>query len=417
MLHCERRSLTDARNAYRPVLGTKKKDIRYRKVEIFKSRKMDLKVQFPLTPLFKVRTGDINFNSFWWKFRSEATGLFMLVFIIFFIHLSFAFSGSPRDSRSLNKAESPSKKLEVLSSSDSALIDSLRSRAKIHLICKEYDEAACCYSAIVQSLEGAKEFEAGVETRHALLTLAECEIKLGHLLDAVARCSEVIYESPPGGYNGSGNQSQAEDVQTLGKAFYRRAVAFERLGMPVFAFLDNIHAIDCPEVSLKASALHARLLETEEVKGLLTSRGSSTMSGEEAMEKENELKQDTIDEAMLNFPRKRFSNREIAALIGDNSRALKKSKKSFGGTGSSSPFNFGSFMGTGERQAGSGGFNPGSIMSMFMEPGSLQNCMEMLSAVNWFRKLITGFVRTLKQNHHFVVALLTIIWLVRVSLT
>jgi tetratricopeptide (TPR) repeat protein len=303
----------------------------------------------------------------------------------------------------------------------SAIIEQLRNKGKHYLVNGEYNQAADCYAAILQNLEGAGGPEAGHLMRRCGITLAECEIKLGNLFDAVARCTEVIDESP--------EMVTSDSVQvTLGKAYYRRSVAFQRLNMPRMAYLDLNQAS-------KYLPDDGRIRNSMKILSNSNDISSIEIS-------EDEL-QDTLEEALKHFPRRIFSRREIVELIyGPNSgytenaplkRPIKSSfndiMKSFGdGTevGEESAFDLQSLMsgqgsGGGESPLGAlgglgnmlGGGGLGSLLSSVMEPGNLQNYMEIFQACNNFRKWLGDVINQIKANHGIILGLLSVLWLWR----
>ena len=159
---------------------------------------------------------------------------------------------TPNDSRTISKVtadENPLQNAEIL-----------RCVGKTYLSSKQYSKAAICYAAVLQVIEGIGGIESGNIRQRCSITLAECEIKLGNLYGAIARCSEVIDECPvpllenpssesrkvtPGtGGSGSGsgvsiNSAQNELIRkVLSQALYRRAIALYRLEEPDLAMID-----------------------------------------------------------------------------------------------------------------------------------------------------------------------------------
>ena len=114
-------------------------------------------------------------------------------------------------------------------------VNSLREGGKFFLQSKDYKRASLYYSAIMQIIEGIGGVESLELRRRCALTLAECEIKLGNLQRAVARCSEVIDEAT--------EPENWDDIDpnvalSVGKAFYKRGISMKRLNKPHFAWLD-----------------------------------------------------------------------------------------------------------------------------------------------------------------------------------
>lgn len=292
-----------------------------------------------------------------------------------------------------------------LQQSSSSLVEQLRNEGRVHLSFKRYEEAADCYAAIIQKLEGVGGSEAGELMRRCGLTLAECEIKLGNLYDAIARCTEVINESP----------DDASLQQTLGKAFYRRGVSFHRLDMLKFAYVDMLQASRyLPEDAKVASTI-------------LTLEESLNTTASELKAIEEEL-QDAVEEATLKFPRRQFTKKELRNIINngalepeDGQGALPDFMNSLGQFGdagaASSPFDLQSlFRGAGDLGAsplgGLGGLS--GILSSVMEPANMKNYMEMFSAVNSVRLHVGSFIKALKANQQIVLLVLTVVWLIRI---
>jgi tetratricopeptide (TPR) repeat protein len=141
----------------------------------------------------------------------------------------------------------------------------LRSVGKTYLSSKQYSKAALCYSAVLQVVEGVGGVESGEIRQRCSLTLAECEIKLGNLYSAIARCSEVIDECPDlpvldaasiasdtTGSDVESTSTSRQQVPTadmekltkcLSQARYRRGIALFRLEEPELALLDLQEAL------------------------------------------------------------------------------------------------------------------------------------------------------------------------------
>jgi len=139
----------------------------------------------------------------------------------------------------------------------------LRGKGREYLSRKDYNNAARCYAAVLQIIEGIGGVESGVLRRRCCLTLAECEIKVGQLERAVSLCSEVIEEVSTklssSSFSNSNNvnninanvnrdeieatadkeKEKEEDMrQAMGKAHFRRGVSLSRLGHHKVALLD-----------------------------------------------------------------------------------------------------------------------------------------------------------------------------------
>jgi len=101
--------------------------------------------------------------------------------------------------------------------------EKLRGKGRVSLSRKEYESAASFYSAAIQVIEGIGGEKSAELRRRCCLTLAECDLKTGNHLQAIARCSEVIEEAPDINYdnNDSDDKMKNEKLkQALGKGSY-----------------------------------------------------------------------------------------------------------------------------------------------------------------------------------------------------
>lgn len=297
--------------------------------------------------------------------------------------------------------------LDMLSSSSCSMMEQLRSQGKLHLLHGKYDEAADCYAAVLQSLEGTGGDEVGETMRRCGLTLAECEIKLGNLFDAVARCSEVIDDTPLHANGGPSTRL------LLAKAFYRRGVAFYRLNMPELSYLDMRKAAEYSTNDTKV----ARYINTL----------GPTISMSNISHIEDQL-QDTIEEALSHFPRRVFSEFELIEMIGG--RVGRKSKRKSAVTdlwqeNSNSPYSEESInfeqviQSTGGSDlfglANLGEFGGlGGLLSNVFEPGTMQNYIEMFSAVQKFFSQVKSFIKYLRKNQEIALWIMSGLWIIRI---
>ena len=276
---------------------------------------------------------------------------------------------------------------------NSGLIERLRTEGRARLQSREYEQAADCYAAIIQKLEGIGGDEAGDLMRRCCLTLAECEIKLGNLYDAVARCSEVINETP--------ESSDQSVQQTLGKAYYRRGVSFQRLDMPHLAYLDMVQAAkyvpDDVKVSNTIQILEVRIANTS----------AAVNASNESVALEDEL-QYTVEEAMSGFPRRKFSKVEIRRIIEGETRP---SQPTFPQSPLSSLFSNPST----QDQSPLGPLQ--GLLSSVVEPSTLKNIMEIYSAANQVRKQVSALMRRVRENQQAILCLMTLVWIVRICLS
>ena len=297
--------------------------------------------------------------------------------------------------------------LDILSSSSCSMMEQLRNQGKLHLLHGKYDEAADCYAAVLQSLEGTGGDEVGDIMRRCGLTLAECEIKLGNLFDAVARCSEVIDDTPLHTNNGPNTR------HILAKAFYRRGVAFFRLNMPEFSFLDMRKAAEYSTNDTKVARY-------------INSLGK-TVSMTNISHVEDQL-QDTIEEALSHFPRRVFSKSELVEMIGGHVGRKSKRKsvvtdlwqqdsnsihskesidfeqvvQSTGGSDLFGLANLGDLGGL------------GGLLSNVFEPGNMQNYLEIFSAVQKFFSQVKTFIKYLRKNQEIALWVISALWIIRI---
>ena len=124
--------------------------------------------------------------------------------------------------------------------------EKLRGKGRISLSRKEYDSASYYYSAALQLIEGIGGEKSAELRRRCCLTLAECDIKLGNHLQAIARCSEVIEEAPDINNNDNNNDDNNDKIkyeklkQALGKAYFRRGLSLQSLEKPQLALIGII---------------------------------------------------------------------------------------------------------------------------------------------------------------------------------
>ena len=185
-------------------------------------------------------------------------------------------SGSSNSSMSSHAPTNGSRTISTVNDDKDPLQNAeiLRCVGKTYLSSKQYSKAATCYAAVLQVIEGIGGAESGSIRQRCSITLAECEIKLGNLYGAIARCSEVIDECPipyldnhssdsrtlspgTGGSHESMNIAQNQLIRkVLSQALYRRAIALYRLEEPELAMIDLL------EVSIYHSHIHPHLPST-----------------------------------------------------------------------------------------------------------------------------------------------------------
>lgn len=294
-------------------------------------------------------------------------------------------------------------RLQGVSPRTEELIYKLRLEGKRHLRNGNVEVAADCYAAIIQNLEGLGGLAAGDLMRKCGITLAECEVKLGNLFDAIARCTDVINELP------EDENTTTNDRIILGKLYYRRAISFQRLDMKHYAYLDMLKAsqyiqsdnkinnaiqylhIDFYNDTYNNNAIHKTLMQEE--------------------------LQDAVAEASFKFPVREFSVKEMMSLAGMTQpstfmRGFKKPNKI---ASSSVPFSLSNiFPGASD---GNGIGDLGKLSGVFsdiMEPSNMKNYIEMFNAVSWFGKWVYTIVTILTKNNHIALIVLTICWCIRI---
>ena len=165
-------------------------------------------------------------------------------------------SGSSNSSVNSHGTANESRSISTVNDDPLQNAEILRCVGKTYLSSKQYSKAAICYTAVLQVIEGIGGAESGSIRQRCSITLAECEIKLGNLYGAIARCSEVIDECPipildnhssdsrkiSSGSDGSRvsiNTEQNDLIRkVLSQALYRRAIALNRLEEPELAMID-----------------------------------------------------------------------------------------------------------------------------------------------------------------------------------
>lgn len=303
-------------------------------------------------------------------------------------------SGGPR-------ASANSTRLQGVSPRTEELICKLRLEGKRHLRKGNVEEAADCYAAIIQNLEGLGGLAAGDLMRSCGITLAECEVKLGNLFDAIARCTDVINELPE-------DDTSHSCRSTLGKLYYRRAVSFRRLDMKHYAYLDMLKASQYISDDKIEQAI--RSLRTDFYNGTY----STNMAHEAAMREEL---QDAVAEASFKFPVREFSVREMMSLARMPLRSTFMGGFKVPRTRENpSPFSISNmFPGANGNGIGDLGKLSG-VLSDVMEPANMRNYLEMFNAVSWFGKWVYAVVTTVTKNNQIALIVLTFCWCMRILL-
>ena len=192
-------------------------------------------------------------------------------------------------------------------------ISTLRSMGRSLLSAKEYVKAVDCYAVVLQLMQGCGGEESDELRRRCSLTLAECHLQLENFEDAVSRCSDVIEEAPE--VTGADNTALTQDWKAvkkiklaLAKAYYRRALALNRLGKSHFALVDL-------EKALELSPLDAKVLRSMDLikQERAVENGDTSDSSEEGFN--IELFRDYIEESQIRCTLKSYNDGQMRAII------------------------------------------------------------------------------------------------------
>lgn len=381
-------------------------------------------------------------------------------------------------------------------------IAKLREKGKWFLSKRDYASAAGYYIAVLQIIEGIGGKESGSMRRRCSLTLAECEIKVGNWHNALARCSEVIEESylrtssAPAAptlstaRTSDSAQGESEEIASnadektaskdtvrtaneehdelrlaVGKAYYRRGVSLDKLGLPHLALCDlraaHANLPDDESILRKIVAIEASLKSRKSGAGGSAAatapsdaegRGvgaNDAVGGKQvhdaqvsvSTDVEDQLR-DIIEEAQSSYPRKRLTTKQIEALLAAPTAALEapnaatsagddpmsdilgglgpmlgagKGGPGLGGIGDISKL-LGAGMGAFPGGGGGGMAGISGLLPLLglagVDPATISVVGEILKAVTdvWllFRRV---FKRACELRHGFLLAL-TLIWIV-----
>jgi tetratricopeptide (TPR) repeat protein len=306
--------------------------------------------------------------------------------------------------------------------------ESLRGIGKTYLSTKQYSQAASCYAAILQVLEGVGGVESGELRRRCGLTLAECEIKAGNLYSAIARCSEVIEECPDvldEEGQSEGNSGQSSEIsklrQILGQAFYRRGVALSRLEEPHLALLDLQEASKKIPNDMK---IIQRIEISESI--IMNYNSSDSISSESELV---EQLQCIVEDAQSNYQRSYFSKKQISFLLNKPLRTtLSKNKKNLSsgleglgdlfGAGSSSLGGAGGMGGLGSLLGNSDGKgmmgNIGMLLQMFggFDKETVKLIEEIVKAITDVFQIFKKTFELIMKNKHYIILAVTFVWVI-----
>ena len=255
--------------------------------------------------------------------------------------------GGRRVGAAAGRAVAADPKADATKDDADGLVQSLRERGRLYLAQRDYSNAARCYAALLQVTEGQAGSKTGQLRRRCSLTLAECEIKLGNLNSAIARCSQVLDEMPSlsslqnGGKEGEKEEEINTDEirQAYGKAHYRRGVALDRCNLPQLALyeLRAAHSnIPTDEAILsRIVAIESNMEERESLSNptlgiaersshvLLNCSGNSSSSqvAEDAVLEER--LRDVTEEAQASHPLPRFTSEQIQGILHNSIEATR----------------------------------------------------------------------------------------------
>lgn len=280
------------------------------------------------------------------------------------------------------------------------LASSLRENGKSFIFSKDYKNAVKCYSAVLQVMEGVGGEESGELRRRCGLTLAECEIKLGNLYQAIARCSEVIEEAPfEYDVKDEGNR------QAIGKAYYRRGVSLKRLGKPILALIDF-------RESQKIFPDDRKVLK--EIELIENDLEILKDFQENNIDRYKEDLLDIIDMAQLKYPRINFSNQQINMLADNFSgRQVSNEMNSIDSIMPDSSIDFGSLFG---QVGGLGALGSSGAMSLLgsilgIDAKTTEQVTEVFKAIAGAVSVFKKFFRIVSQYKAKLVLFLTMFWI------
>lgn len=202
----------------------------------------------------------------------------------------------------------------------------LRDRGKGLLSVRSYEKASDYYAAVLQIVEGVGGPETVEIRRRCFLTLADCEIKLSRYNEAIARCTELIDESPSVLVEGSNEKINSNLQESLGKAFYRRGIALMHLNKSTLALLDFKSAKVHIPTDIKIEDKINSIKMSGSVDLALESHGHNAYL-------ENDLRE-CVDDALLQYPRPYFTASKLSQLC-KQAEVIQR--------GASNPMDFGGF--------------------------------------------------------------------------
>ena len=305
---------------------------------------------------------------------------------------------------------------------------------------EKYEEASCCYSALLQILEGSSGREYSALRRTFSLKLALCDLNQQRFHRAIARCSEVLNETPDINIDDQTNQvyslSELEKaassdncsiIHDLGLALLTRGKCLRAVGERELAQLDFNLALryipDEVEVYKEITDIESAM-RTEQV---LVSNTNTIDTSQQAEEKAASVRgAEFIEECILKYPSVILTPKQLRELCAVEEVALprvsKPSNAAAGGGGGPLLSELLGGLGTGGKGKGSGGggmnlktlsgmVSPGLLGMLGMEPKSAQNAAEVLRAVADSLAFFQGLYKQIVHRHRDAIVLaLTAVW-------
>lgn len=272
-----------------------------------------------------------------------------------------------------------------------------------HLSKKDYIEASKCYTALLQLHEGLPGQEVASFRRRCGMTLAECHIKLGNTEEAIARYSDVIDESPVFVDQDDCVDDENELLKSsVGTAFYRRAVAFQSLGLNKFSYFDLNLAIDHTPYN---ECFFRTLDEIKSNEDVIENDDSETSRLEQHI---------FIENLQESFPRPFLNSKEMHLLFRrSKARSSKPHATQMQPTNGSGLE--GLFAGLGGSGIGAGGL--GQLSSMLpllggmglVSPEAMKNLKEIFAAVTDVFKIFNHVYTFLKKNSHYILTFIGLV--------
>lgn len=302
-------------------------------------------------------------------------------------------------------------------------VHKLRSKGLEYLESRKYSMAWRCYAASLHVLAGHGSEELGKLRHRCALTLAECEIKLEKYEHAIITCSEVIDEAPDVNQtvplSTESDSSDEEDdhspIQILGKAYYKRGLALEKLKQMTLSLNDYEQA--------------ANLLPLN--KKILYRRDTLRLSKSSANDTDSDLEDDIfdyIDYIMQTYPKEKISKADISSLL-STKKELANVKPSIE---SANPF--ASSMGNIPGLGGLGGlggplgllgslgglgssFNVGDMISLAgtmagMNPSTISKVKDIVNEMTKAMKMYHSLMMSILSHKQEIILIVSAIWVI-----